>query len=225
MRVLGGRGTASATSKKSSGGGFTEEEQRELEWYVSGDGMHINNVLRGLNPEITPSDLYDSEKEAIKTLDGALNKNLKEQTLYRAVDATAIFGNMSASDFENLRNQLVYGNIDKGAYAQKQQAKAQNIINKALGKTITDKGFVSTTRDEGIASGWGSFTGSDKPIVMKIKTGKNTKGRDVSKASKEIRRTEKYDSQKETLLARNQKFTPTKVYAKNGVVYVDVKMK
>ena len=210
---------------KRSGVNFNTNEQDAIEYYVSGDGMGINNLLRGRNG-FTENDLDAQDRKIMKDLDSALDNNLGEQTLYRAVDASAIFGDISDLDFENLKGELIYKEFSnsKGAYSQTQLAKVNNTVNTALNKSFIDKGYVSTTRDASIAEGWQGFTGSDKDIVLKIKTSKNTKGADVSKATKRLREIESNNPQKETLLARNQKYKVNKIYGKNGCIYVDVLM-
>ena len=197
-------------------GGFTESEGRALDWYVSGEGMWINQALRG-NGEITMSDLTSDERAMMRNLDSALDKTVNSDTLYRSVDASAIFGD--SIDFENLEAAIVYGDNNRFAQA------AANQANQVVGKTINEKGYMSTTRSEDIAAGFGSFTGASNPIVMKIKTSKSTKGADVSNATEGIRRSERSDPQKETLLARGQSYVVEKVYSKNGQIYVDVNMK
>lgn len=51
-----------------------------------------------------------------------------------------------------------------------------------------------------------------------------TKGADISHATKRLSEIERNNPQKETLLARNQKYKVKNVYAQNGFVYVDVTM-
>ena len=84
----------------------THEDTDILEWYGSGDGMWINNYLRGLNNEIT---LTDEELRGISRLDKATNERIKEDTLYRSVDASAIFGKMTQSQYEYLWNYIQGG--------------------------------------------------------------------------------------------------------------------
>ena len=215
--------------KRSSSGGsskaLTQDEKNAIEYYVSGDGMGINNLLRGRNG-FTEDDLDAQDRKIMKDLDSALNHNLGQQTLYRSVDASAVFGNISDTDFENLRDELNYNTFSKGKgnYSKMIANKTNDIINSATDKSFIDKGYVSTTRDLTIAENWGGFTGSDRPMVMKIKTSNKTKGADISKATKHLRQIESQDPQKETLLARNQKFKVNKIYGKNGLVYVEVEM-
>lgn len=211
--------------KRSGSGAFTKNQKEAIEYYASGDGMFINNHLRERNG-MTINDLTPQDKQFMKDLDDALDKRLNEQILYRSVDASAVFGNMESMEFEQLRGELLYNEFSsaKGAYSQGIARQVQNKINSATGKTITDKGYVSTTRDATIAENFGGYTGSSNPIVMKIKTSKNTKGADISKATKRLSEIEKNDPQKETLLARNQKYKINKIYSKNGQIYVDVEM-
>lgn len=67
----------------------------------------------------------------------------------------------------------------------------------------------------------GGFTGSSKPVVLKIKTSKNTRGKDISFLDRNV---SEDMAQKERLLKRGQSYIPKKVYMKNGNIYVDVSM-
>lgn len=205
--------------QKSSGGrakqttNFTTNQGEAIEHYASGDGMWINQYFR--NDGNGFGELSSNEKEYVKDLDSALNKTVKDKELYRSVDAKVIFGDI---DYYNLEAAVLYGAKDK--FSQSALNKAQSLI----GTTKTEKGYMSTTRDRNIAEGFGGFTGADNPIVMRITPSKTTKGADISKATKRIADIEKSDPQKETLLARNQKYKINKVYGKNGNIYVDVSM-
>lgn len=205
---------AKGNSKLSGGAGVPNDA---TEYYVSGDGMYINNMLRRGNA------LDDFEKKLVSDLDKATNGKIKDDTLYRSVDASAIFGNMSDTDYDNLRVSVIYGEnaIGNGAYADKLKANVRNKIQNATGKTITEKGYMSTTTSQSVAEEWGGFSGSDKPVVMKIKTGANTKGVDLSRYDKKV---SKEEAQHERLLARNQKYKVKKIYGHNNQVYVDVEM-
>ena len=210
-----GRGS----SKASSGGGGVPNAATE--WYVSGEGMWINQYLRGRGDF---GELSDSEKQAIKDLDKATSGTIKDDTLYRSVDASAIFGDMSDSTYSDLAQYVNYGenSFGKGAYADGVKSKMSNLINRTEGKTITEKGYMSTTTDSGVAEEWGDYTGSSKPVVMKIKTNSSTKGVDLSGYDKNVSAGE---AQHERLLARNQSYQVTKIYSKNGYIYVDAEMK
>lgn len=207
LLLFGGRGASSASGGGGASGALQEEA---LEWYASGDGMWINQALRG-NGEISMSDLNDNEKKLLKGLDEATNASLgKEITLYRSVDAAAVFGNISEMDYYNLQGALCYGDKSKIA-----QAAVQKFVPKAEGKTITEKGFMSTSKDRTVAEEWGGFSGSSKPIVVEVKTKKTTKGKDMKA----------YDvsgnEQKEVLLKRNQQWKTKRIYGRNGNIVVE----
>ena len=221
---MGGRGASSSIASGSRGGsggvGADGKPNDATEYYVSGEGMWINDYLRGRGDfgELTPS-----EQQYIKDLDTATNGKIKDSTLYRNVDAEAIFGRMSDVDYYNLQQTLTYGEDSwgKGNYADGIRNKVSNIIDNTKGKVKTEKGYMSTTSDANIAEDWGDFTGSEKPIVMKIKTSNNTKGVNLSQYDKNAPDM----PQKERLLARNQSYTVKDIYGKNGLIYVDVEMK
>ena len=208
----GGKGSLS------NGALGTGKPNDATEYYVSGEGMWINQYLRG-NGDF--GELTESEKQYLKDLDKATNGKISNDTLYRSVDASAIFGNMSETDYENLRTALVYGkdSLGKGQYADGIRQKVDGIINRTIGKAQTEKGYMSTTTSKSIAEEFGGFTGSDKPIVMNIKTNKNTKGVNLSGYDKNAS-----TPQKEVLLARGQSYKVTNIYGKNGNIYVDVEM-
>lgn len=216
LQLFGGNGNSS-TGKRSSGGSgspLTQSDKDAIEYYVSGDGMYINNFLRGRNG-YTEADMYSNDKELVKDLDNATNRTLgNETTLYRSVDATAVFGNMSDIQYENLVANIVYGDDSKFI-----QNSIRGLTNNAIGKTITDKGFMSTSKDYNVASEWGGFSGSDKPIVLELKTKKSTKGVDVSYTDKNAS-----TPQKEVLLARNQKYKILGISARDGNIYVKAEL-
>lgn len=201
---MGGRG---GSSDRNGSGGFPRTDadaEGAAEYYVSGDGMWINQYLRGRidDPgfQFTPQDA-----EYLRDLDRAVsNPLMKDQTLYRSVDASAIFGNISDLQYENLVSGLVYG--DKYGLG-----KSQNILNATQGKTLTEKGFMSTTKDAQLAHDWGGFSGSSKPVVLELKVPKGTTGKDLSGH---------YMAQNEVLLSRGQQYRINGISAKNGNVYV-----
>lgn len=205
----------SNSGKKNNSSGFTTSQGQAVEYYVSGDGMWINQYFR--NDGEGFGQLSETEKVFVKELDNALDKKVNDAVLYRSVDASVIFGN--DVDIDSLQGAIIYGMKD--AYSQQALSKAQSVI----GKTQIEKGYMSTTRSSQIAEEFGDYTGASNPIVMKINTSKNTKGADVSKATKYLASVEKNDPQKETLLARNQQYKVNKIYSKNGLIYVDVNMK
>ena len=203
---MGGRGASS--------GSFQAGQAAAIESYVSGEMMWINRYFRE-NGEgfgaLTPD-----EKKFVQNLDEALDRRVESSILYRSVDSSAIFGNNV--DYYNLMSAM-QGFNDRYSLAALQGAR------RSLGKTIKEKGYLSTTRSARIAEEWGGFSGSSQPVVMRITTSANTKGRNVSNATKNLARIERNDPQKETLLARNQSYTVDKLYYKNGNIYVDVTMK
>ena len=173
----------------------SEDEERlqdeATEWYVSGDGMWINQYLRGR----APKDMYVSkeDKVLIEALKDATNKPIPKslKTLWRSVDVSAVFGDMTLGQKEQLRDALVYG--EKNAMQQR--------INDTKGKTITEKGFMSTTKDKGVAEEFEYFTGAEVPMVLKFDTTKATvKGKDLKDFDLEE------DPQKEVLLHPNAKY-------------------
>lgn len=180
----------------------TEQINNALENYVSGDGMWINSYLR--NPTEF-GNLTEDEKEYLSIMDYALKNDIKETTLYRSVDAKAVFGNITDIEFDDLKSQLIYGDDNK---------KALELINSVKGKEIVEKGFMSTTTEKRIALDWGDFSGSDKPIVLELKTPKGTKGKNLHFLDFED------DPQREVLLARNTKYKINSIETKEGQIYL-----
>ena len=108
---------------------LTKDEMEALKYNVSGDGMFINNSLRGLNDVV----LDDFDKQQIDLLDSATDKKISEEikTLYRSVDINA-FTNVSTSEFEDLQSYLIYDD-------QAAKAKAERIIGNITGREYIDK--------------------------------------------------------------------------------------
>ena len=195
---------------------LTNAESRAVEDYVSGDMMFINQILRGRAGELTEDD-----KEFVKLMDSALADPIgKEQTLFRSVDAEAIFGKMSDGDYQNLNTYLLYGkdSFGKGNYADSIRSQVENIIRRADGSTITEKGYMSTTKDKELAYDWGGFTGSEKPVVIELKTPPETRGRDLKDFDVES------DEQQEVLLARNQKYKILGIRGENGSIVISAEI-
>ena len=186
---------------------LTANQKNAVESYVSGETMYINQALRGrMDSPITP---YD--KQLIKDLDEALDIPLgKAQTLYRSVDAEAVFGEISSIDFENLQNSVVYG--DKSKFAAQASEK---YVGKVEGATILEKGYMSTTKDADVAFDWGGFTGSEKPIVLRLNTPAKAHGLDLSAFEIEG------DEQAEVLLMRGQRYKIRKITGENGSIVVN----
>lgn len=216
---MGGRGQTSV-GKRVGSTQTAGKANDATEYYVSGEGMWINQYLRGRGDF---GELTDAEKQYLKDLDNATNGEIKDSTLYRSIDATAIFGAMDDYDFSDMREVLIYGQdtFGKGEYARSKVKAINDIISRAQGKTITEKGFMSTTSEESVAAQWSDFTGSTKPVVLKIATSKHTRGVDLSAYDKNVSEGE---AQHERLLARNQSFRVKRVYTKDGHIYVDVAM-
>lgn len=201
---MGGRG---GSSDRNGSGGFPRTDadaESAAEYYVSGDGMWINQYLRG-SMDDSGFQFTLQDAEYLRDLDRAVSNPLvKDQTLYRSVDASAIFGSMSDIQYENLVSGLVYG--DKYGLE-----KSKGFIDAAQGRTLTEKGFMSTTKDAQVAHDWGGFSGSGKPVVMELKVPKGTTGKDLSSH---------YMAQDEVLLSRGQRYKINSISAKNGNIYV-----
>lgn len=217
IQLFGGRGASS---------GVTSNQLGALEYYVSGEGMWINQYLRGRGDF---GELSQNEKEFLNNLEKITNSdNVKEDVLYRTTDASAIFGDMTDSEFDDFRNEIVNGTFSKGkgAYSQGVANQINNRINNAINKEHTEKGFMSTTKSLGIAENNMYTFGSTKPIIMEIRGTKGTKGYDVmKKASPRLKQVEKSDPQKEVLLSKNKKYKVEGVSSKNGNIYVKVRLK
>jgi len=212
---MGGRG-ANIKARKPSDNGMPNDA---TEWYVSGEGMWVNQYLRGKEGF---GELSDFEKQMLNDLDKATNGIIKDDTLYRSVDASAVFGDISNGDYADLMQYLNYGpgSFGKGAYADGIRSKVEKLINKTLGKSVTEKGFMSTTSDRSIAEEFRDFTGSEKPIVMKITNAKGAKGVDLSAYDKNAS-----SPQKERLLARGQRYEVERIHSENGEICVDIRLK
>lgn len=204
------------TKKVGIGGKATDDEVSALEYYVSGDGMYINDYMRGRNG-FDRSQLTEQDEELIKDLDKVTSRDdVSNTVLYRSVDASAIFDDINALEYENLVSHVVYGDNQKLIVAD-----ANKFLKDIKGKEITEKGYMSTTKDSEIAEMWGGFSGSDKPIVLELHTGDNVTGADVmNHANERMKLVEADDPQKEVLLSRNRKLRVKEVKAKNGSLYV-----
>ena len=192
-----------------------EKPNKYIEQYVSGDTMYLNNYLRNDEP------LDDEEKKIVEELDQATQHTIKKDKLYRSVDAKSVFGNLDWQDYDNLVALLGYGesSFDKGEYSQNQLKKAKDLLQKIENKEITEKGYMSTTKDRNIALNWGGFSGSEMPMVLEIETNPNTKGYDVSKFYEVDD-----DKQEEVLLSRNQRYKIKDVDYENGNIYAKVEL-
>lgn len=218
IQLFGGRGASSSNN-------ITQSQLDAIEYYVSGEGMWINQYLRGRGDF---GELSQNEKDFLNDLEKITNSDtIKEDTLYRTVDASAIFGDMTDSEFDDFRSEIIYNSFSKakGSYSQGIAKNINNRINNAIGKTYNEKGFMSTTKSLNIAENNMYTFGSQKPVIMEIKNTRGTKGRDVMKnASQRLKNVEKSDPQKEVLLARNKKYKIDSVSNKNGNIYVKARL-
>lgn len=202
-----GEGIAKSQTPAPKHAGLTPAEREAVESYVSGETMYINQVLRGRAGQMTADD-----KNLVKLLDSALSGELgKKTTLYRSVDAEAVFGKINAIQYENIRDAVVYH--DTGA-----QKRIGDIIENTVGKTILEKGYMSTTKDFETASEWGGYTGSEKPIVLRFKTPSGIHGLDLKDF--EVEDEEQY----EVLLSRGQKYRITGISGEDGSILIDAEL-
>lgn len=179
------------------------KEQQEImdnavEYYVSGEGMYVNNYLAGKTVDgIRPEEYWNAKEDnkLLKALDDATTQQeVSNKTLYRSVDASAIFQNASANDLDDIKDELFYGQ----AYNKQ---RAQTLIETAKGSVIKEPRFLSTTKDKEIALSFGDFTGAEHPLVIEFEVPQGIRGYDVSKKF-EV----KNDPQKEVLLQRNLRY-------------------
>lgn len=183
---------------------FTDEEVRgALEWYASGEGMWVNKYLR--DPDSFGSITEDERKMIEMIQQGTMSQTVKQKTLYRSVDAEAVFGKMSQTDYDNIRDALIYNDNGKSAIAAKKK-----YVDGIEGKVITEKGFLSTTKDQDFALDFGDFTGSDKPIVLELNVPDGIHGFDMKPFEIEG------DEQFEVLLSKGHKYKITEVGVRSG---------
>lgn len=194
----------------------TEPKKDAIDYYISGDGMWINKYLR--NPEQFAKEggnVSEEEKQIIADLDKKTTSTpITEKKLYRAVDASAIFGNISDGDFDDLVAHVVYGNNDKLI-----ANKAGVLINRAENKQITEKGFMSTTKDKEVADNWDGFTGSNKEVILELDIPEGMTGKDLAEYDVEG------EEQKEVLLPRNTDYFIKKIkQGENGKILVQAEV-
>ena len=108
---------------------ITEEEREALKYYVSGDGMDTNNILRGRYD----GELTEQEKQYIDLLDNVTDKQISTDIteLYRSVDINS-FTNVTQGQFEDLQDYLIYDDQSKKDIADR-------IIGNITGREYTDK--------------------------------------------------------------------------------------
>lgn len=205
---------------------FTDDEREALEWYVSGDGMWINQWLRGRRTSewgTLPETLDGNEQRLLDLLTTATNRSLEStDKLYRSVDASAIFDGLNESELDDMVKHILYGDsaYDKGAYSQGIKRRIEQALNEAKGKTTTEKGFMSTTVDKRVAEQWGDMTGAGHPVVIEF----DTKGKQLRGANLDFLDVED-DLQRERLLARNTRYKITDIGVAtdaDGMKYIKV---
>ena len=186
---------------------YTVSEKGAVEYYVSGDGMWVNRYLRDPSGYVAENGSLSAEdKELIRDLDSATEKEVvPDKLLYRSVDAQAVFGRMTDMEYENLRGAIIYGDTSNPAQIAAQKAQA------AVGKTITEKGYMSTTRDAETAYQWDGFTGSTKDIALELHLPDGIRGFDVENVF-EVDEQEQH----EVLLQRGLKYRIDKVGKKES---------
>lgn len=207
------------TEKKTNEPTITAEMQETvdsaLEYYVSGDGMYINKWLR--DPEgfrKAGGRWTDHDSEFLAAMDVGTQDVVTEKVLYRSVDASAVFGDMTVAEWEEMTDYLLYGE----AAVPKVKASAIRKRLDVKGKEITEPGFMSTTKDRELAMDWEDFTGSEKPIVLELDVPEGIRGKDMAKFEIEG------DEQFEVLLARGQRYEVTEVRIEKGTVVVRCKL-
>lgn len=189
---------------------LTSKQKEAVEKYVSGDGMYINQYLRNGRIE----DLNLEDNDYYLNLRQATNHELgEEMTLYRSVDASAIFGKMTNLQYENLVDYIVVGDRQRLVVQD-----AEMLLNYAKQRgVITEKGFMSTTKSKRLALDFKDFTGSDKPIVLELKASSGTRGLDLSKKMPALN---KRMAQEEVLLTTRTEYQITGITSKEGQIYV-----
>lgn len=167
----------------------TQEQKNAIENYVSGDRMYVNHYLRdGEKAVAEMGELRKEDKELISNLEKATSIKHDNKVLYRSVDASAVFGDISQSEYDALRDKLMYGFENKNA---------TDLIDNAVGKTVTDNGFMSTTKDKAVALDFDGFTGSENPIVIEFENADKALGFELEKHMPEL---DKQMEQSEVLL-------------------------
>lgn len=184
----------------------TSDELETIEYYVSGDGMYINDYLRNRNTE-TMGPMDSEDKEFIRDLEKATDRKHSHKKLYRSVDASAVFGKITERQWDDLREQLIY-DMNK---------KAEPLIKDAIGKEIEDKGFMSTTKDYNVAVEFGYFTGADHPIVIEFSNADKVKGFDLGKYMPDLNRRME---QEEVLLHNDARYLVKDIVGKDGGIHV-----
>ena len=197
----------------------TEKEQAEIdgafEYYVSGEGMYINDHLAG-RFEKNGGTWTKEDEEILRLLDEGTSDIVKQKTLYRSVDASAVFGEMSDIEFGNLESYIVYG---ADSIPKREQIRYKQWLKDVDGKTLEEPRLMSTTTKKQTALDWGGFSGSSKPIVIEFDVPEGTRGADLKRFD------EPDDPQDEVLLHRGQKYTIKSISSEGGSIYIKAKIK
>ncbi len=187
---------------------LTQKDLDAVEYYVSGDGMYINDYLRNRDDPIERmGKMTEFDNDLVQNLTSATSRKHSNKILYRSVDASAVFGDISDEDWDALRNTLLY-NLD---------GNAQPIIDDTLGKVIADKGFMSTTKKYGVASEFDDFTGAEHPIIIEFTNADKVKGFDLAEHFPKL---DNSMQQAEVLLSRDTKYKIKSISGKDGHIYL-----
>lgn len=187
---------------------LTEDEKEAIRYYVSGEGQWINQYLR--NPD-SFGELYGGEVNFLNDLSSATDRTLPDDItkVYRSVDAKAIFGELDWDDWDAIQDTYIYNMGDK-----RSERRAQSIVNRVKGQTITEKGFMSTTKEIDVAMNWGGFTGAERPIVLEFDVPKGMKGLDLKDFDIEG------DEQYEVLFHKGSQYNIKEITSKDGQLYI-----
>lgn len=191
-----------------AGAGISADKAAEAyEWYVSGDGQHINQQLRGIMREA----MTDYEREAVDLIDSLMDEH-GNKTLYRSVDVSALGAQPSLLQFEQMEDFVLYGDDAAGAKAR---------LDAIVGREFTEKGFMSTTKDLEIATDWRDFTGAERPVVLEIAGADKAAGIDMERAFPML---EERMGQAEVTLERGTRYAVTGYRAEAGSIVFEVEI-
>lgn len=101
-----------------------------------------------------------NEKDFLSDLDKITTSDTINGTLYRTVDASSIFDNITDTEYEYLVNNLVYNDN------QRIVAESTKKTLASAKKKYTEKGFMSTKKDLAIVENNKYNFGSSKPVIV-----------------------------------------------------------
>ena len=161
------------------------------------------------------------KKNYVKQLDLATNGKVKQDEVYRVVDARSLMKFDDEFQEDDFKAYLVLGENSSyfnGSYMQNRLNNIKQKVNSIVGKNQIEKGYMSTTKDLDIAKQKTTDRTHQQgaPLILNIKNTKGAKGVDLSSYDKSVL------PEKEVLLARNQKYKVNKIYSKDGNIYADV---